>query len=270
MDFNTQKRRRLNVMREEERDERRQQKSGEFLLHSKNFSRGTNNRPIYELRLPIEDITHIKLQSAAVPISYYGVTSLNNSFTFEEETGGSTVVTIPVGNYSATEFFTALKAAMEAASVNTRTYTLVKNVLTGGMDITSSAGTLFVTPDTMSTITGFTVVSATAISVTSDSILDLSITNNLLIHGDFGQATDKSGVVLDNEVMNNVLASVPMDGNTGDVIYKDFQDAEYFKVEMKKTQTFELYWTDESGNIIDFNGGKWNVKIHYFYLEDRL
>lgn len=90
--------------------------------------------------LSVESITFFNLE--------YGVNSTNNTLTFRENSDDGTdySVTITPGNYSATEFVTVLKNAMDAIGANT--YTVSYSSTTGKINIT------VLLPDTFKLVSG--------------------------------------------------------------------------------------------------------------------
>jgi hypothetical protein len=72
---------------------------------------------------PLENVAAVKILEATIPFTYYVINSTNNTFTLLESAGlGGGTVTIPVGNYTSSEFPAILKTALEV--VGDLTYTV--------------------------------------------------------------------------------------------------------------------------------------------------
>lgn len=70
---------------------------------------------------------------------FFRLDSTNNKINFKETGGGPELTaTLASGNYSVTSLAAAIKAAMEAASVNSRTYTVSKSAISGRWTIAGS------------------------------------------------------------------------------------------------------------------------------------
>ena len=236
---------------------------GEFLIHSSNSQSGTNNRPAYSLTVPVENIKQIRLSSVALPVTYYNVNSSNNNFIFTEDADVFPEdLTLTPGNYTSTEFILELKTQMEAASNGGLIYTITLSLITLKLTISSTLG-FSLTSSSSSTITGFG-TSASNTTHTGTNVFNLSLSNTLLLRGDFGTKTKRVATVLDNDVYNNVLTSVPINENSGGIVHHQFNKSEFFNVNFT-AQDFEFYWTDEQNNVIDFNGGIWSIKVQYIH-----
>lgn len=96
-------------------------------INSDERSAGSNEDFTVALTMsPNEDYDRCCVLYAQIPISYYLISSHNNSFTLKE--GVSTVlITIPVGNYSSTSFSTVVATLLNTNSINHWTYTLSLN-----------------------------------------------------------------------------------------------------------------------------------------------
>ena len=70
---------------------------------------------------------------------YFVIDATNNKINFKETGGGPELTaTVVVGNYSVTSLALAIKTAMEAASVNARTYTISQSSVSGKWTIAGS------------------------------------------------------------------------------------------------------------------------------------
>ena len=212
---------------------------GEFLFYSNHGLRSDNNHPEFQIDVAIE----------------------------EDAGGGVKVITIQNGNYTSSTYLTALKAEMEAASFGTLTYTPIITSLDGKLEIASSAAFSIYVANS-SSVTGFTIASLSNVLHESTNVFNISYSNTLLLRGNFGTQTGRSASVFNNSVYNNVITSIPITENSGEVVHYNPTNPEYFKTNFT-AQDIDLYFTDENSNLIDFNGGIWSVKIQYTHAVQR-
>lgn len=105
--------------------------------------------PSFYMGKPLNNVAAVKVLEAQIPFSYYIFNSLNNTFVLHEWITGGTVdtsstVTLPVGNYTSTTITSALKTALQSASVvngNSLTYTVTYASLTMKLTITNNDAT---------------------------------------------------------------------------------------------------------------------------------
>lgn len=124
----------------------------EFALDSADAS-GAHNSSVTSLnwptfliggKQPLENIAAIKIVEVQIPFSYYVIDSTRNTFWVAEGNGSTPVqrlITIPVGNYTATTFGTALALALTTGASGGATYTVTYSVLTGLYTFTAAGGT---------------------------------------------------------------------------------------------------------------------------------
>ena len=236
----------------------------ELNFSSDKFIAGSINRPRFLISHEIQHVKKIKVGSVAVPFSYYIVNSINQVFTFEETAGGGPVsFNITNGNYDIVTFPAEIKSQMDTASVNGYTYTVAINAITSKLDI-STAAAFEIDLATSSGITGYTIATGSANSQSSTNVVNLSGSHNLYLRSNLaGSFLQEDTIVHNNELYNNILTAVPIDVNPLQVVNKDYDNTEYLDVDTHFKEV-EFYFTDESGNIIDFNGQSFNVKLQIF------
>ena len=116
------------------------------LDNSGGYSAGSSplDWPIFLIggKSPLYNIAAIKIIEVQIPFTWYVINSGNNTFTMTEITGGtsSALVTLPVGNYTSTQLATNLAAALNLASPNAITYTVVFVPATQKYTITNTSG----------------------------------------------------------------------------------------------------------------------------------
>jgi len=99
--------------------------------------------PLFTFSQPIIGLVGFKVMELQVPFSYYIINTTNNTFTFTESAGGTTTITVPVGNYSALSISTTLTSLLTAASVtngNSFVYTTSYDSSAAKLLITRTAG----------------------------------------------------------------------------------------------------------------------------------
>lgn len=236
----------------------------ELHFTSSEFDDGTVNRPEYRLVGGIIDrVRKIKVANVVVPVTYYIVNSNNNSFDFEEAAGGGvTTATLTAGNYTSTTFMTELKTQMEAVSSNTYTYTITLSDSTKKLTISTGAN-FEIDVASSKTLTGFSAATTAATSQTATDILNLSGPNQLYLRSNIATRIDTKAVVKNSALFNNVLTTVPINVNTFDVVFKSYNESQYFNSDID-IQDLEFYFTDDNDNIIDFNGGIFSLTIQLF------
>ena len=236
----------------------------EMAFTSSKRTDGTNNRPEFRLEGgQIQKVRKIKAASVIIPVTYYNVNSSNNTFSFEESAGGGSVdSTLTIGNYNDTTFATELKTQMEADSVNGYTYTVTVSAATFKMTI-STAANFEVDVSTSSVLTGFSTATVAATSATGDLLVNLSGPNQLYLRSNIATRISTSSVVKNDKIFNNVLATIPINVNTFEYVYKSFDTTQYFDADID-IQDLEFYFTDDDDTQIDFNGVPFSLTIQLF------
>lgn len=84
----------------------------------------------------------MRVKSITVPITFYAISSINNTFLLKETGVTWKLITIPASNYTSTEFAAAIKTVIEASDVLATTYTVTISSTTGKLTITASTGTI--------------------------------------------------------------------------------------------------------------------------------
>jgi hypothetical protein len=115
------------------------------LDNSGSFASGSagTDWPLFLLggKTPLSNIAAIKIIEVQIPFSWYVFNSGNNTFRLFEENQlvTSSIVTLPVGNFTSAQIATNLATALTAASLNTRTYSVTYSSITLKFTITSTA-----------------------------------------------------------------------------------------------------------------------------------
>lgn len=75
----------------------------------------------------LQGIEAIKITEVQIPFTWYVTDYYNNTFLLTETGHSPVTVTLPIGNYTITDFNTNLAAALTAVSPSSYTYTVVYN-----------------------------------------------------------------------------------------------------------------------------------------------
>ena len=186
----------------------------------------------------------------------YNVNSTNNVITiFETGAGSNTVVTLPQGQYSATQLATQVATSFTAASQELNVYTATYNSQTYMMTITSSITTFdFVVPSTLlgmlaNTVPALTQVSTQAVKLLIDFlyvrcslISEIKNTSQTNVPGSFTIPLNSVDIGTSAYIAREVLPE------TEHVFYPN--------------ETFKINIFDPSGNHVDLHG-----TTHHFVLE---
>jgi len=96
--------------------------------------------PVFEVagKGPLKDIVAVKILDAQIPFSWYVFNSVNNTFLMRVDAGVDQVITIPIGNYTASSLAVALQGAIVA--VFGANYTVIYSVLRQKFLFTKTGG----------------------------------------------------------------------------------------------------------------------------------
>ena len=227
----------------------------EVYLDSSRRSYGTNDHPYFVIdNYNLKEFVGMKVIKAVVPTSYYAINSANNTVTFQENVGVAVSFDITPGNYSKSQFEAEVKSKLEAASPNTRTYTVAISSITGLLTITVSAGTFALSA---SSLLGFNATSQ-ATSQTSVNVINLTGPCCLQLRSSaLGSAMSHVSNIVNQSQNNNVLATIPISASSFSFQVYQPQSDDYYDVE-HTINSLDFYFTDDSERQISFNG----VPIH--------
>lgn len=201
----------------------------------------------------------LRLVSASIPITYYSVNSTNNVIYFNENIGANATANITAGSYTTTSLATVIGTVMTAASPNGRTYTVTYSNTLNAFTITVSAGTFRFSFGTNVTNSAFRVLGfnntdgVLALTQTSPNQPQLNLTSVICLRSaELAGRLIKSNV--SNQINDNVLYIMPVTVALGDLLTYYNQDSDYYEIDMKNCNKFDIMLTDLSGNILDIRG----------------
>jgi len=275
----------------------------EFELDSLDCVSGANNNvsktnwPLFKIggKRPLQNIAAIKILEVQVPFTFYIFNTTNNTFLLNETGQSPVTVTIPVGNYSITQFQTVLATALTSASLNTHTYsvsydsptqkiTIWNNVLvTSTFSVTmgtagdtdgdenSPAQALGFPPGTTLT-SGFSAVlvgSNRGNFITSPFAIMITGPNYLYANSNrVGNLTDlylpQGAINLGRGNGGPQMAKIPVNGQPGDIIFWQDPDPEkWFDLENLPSLTeIDFYFTlGNTSQVVNFNGQPFSLKL---------
>lgn len=238
------------------------------------------NWPLYRLE-QLSNIVGFKIISAIIPFTYYTVNSNNNTFLLTDSVVTNATVTIPVGNYNATTFITAIQAALLVASP-TLVYTATYNGTTGKLTFTNNAGgvTTFTFTFGSSTDNGTTNprllmgfnaganTSTTAQSLTAPSTAMIQGDNYIYINCGLGNGIPNYlplTSTLGGGGATPMVAAVDVNVDAGEIInWTDENPQYFFAMEVDKLSSIDFYLTlGPSQFKMDLNGQPFKLKVGF-------
>ena len=243
----------------------------EVYIDSSRYNFGSNNQFTILLDRALPNVKQTRFISSQIPKTYYSVNSFNNSFAFQEEIGVAFTASVSAGNYTITEFLSALKTSMDLNSTNGRVYTLTHSSITNRVTIAINAGTFSVLGASVSStghlLIGFdasnTAQAATQIAMFSERIT--TFPEELFIRGTLGQNSNASQI--DNSsTSNNVLANIDTRGTPRNTFINDInQQTDLFMTDanIERIESYLTYNDINTGTpkIVDLNGSKWTYSV---------
>lgn len=246
----------------------------------------TTDWPTFYINRPLMNIVAMKVLQAEIPFSYYVVNNDNNTFILSET--GSTVVTLPVGNYNASTLCTALETALTTAStfLGSRTYTVTYSNTTQKLTVAASTGTFSLIFGSNNDsgqynprlVLGFGPGSnnSSGSVLTAPYTAQISGPNYVYLNcTQIGGITDtylpQNSVNLQSGQKGPQIARIPIECNPGDVSYYDDPVPEkWFNMEnLRQIQNLDLYFTlGNQGTKLRFNGQNFSVKMGMLLLKD--
>lgn len=226
-----------------------------FYIDSHKRLSGEHNNFSYLIQLPPNnDYTHCCLLSAVIPKSYYLVQSGYNTFTLREN-GVNTIITVPVGNYSATSFRTVVQSLLNSNTTQGWTYsitypTISSNANTGKYTYTCVGGNpSFIFTDGLYEQFGFEPNSTNTFvgnTLTSRDVIKMQVEDTLYLHSDIS-SNGKDDIL--NEIFIN---------NSPDYSSIKYQcpDVEAYSKELQtnSSNTYSFWLTNEDNIMMDLNG----------------
>ncbi|EGG19726.1 hypothetical protein DFA_00304 [Cavenderia fasciculata] len=243
-----------------------------FYINSHNRISGTNSRFKYSITYyPQDKFDRVALLQATIPKSFYTVRKNLNSFTLIED-DQSTVITIPIGNYSRKSLQDTLEKKLNELSPNQVKYAInwpTSQQPNTGKYIFTCASTRDIQPvfsftnqlfrhlgfdkDTKNQFVNNVLVSTNVINLQSDNVL--SIHSDLCSNGD-------------DDILQEIYSAAGSP-DFSNIHWQNYDLEAYSKQLVSNTKTsFTIYLTDQDGNEVNLNGVNMNLTLILFKHND--
>lgn len=204
-----------------------------------------------------EEFKQICLGNLIMTNTLYNVDSTNNTLVFQENTGSAVTATISAGNYSIVDLIPALQTAMNAVSVNSRTYIITSSNVTMKLTITGSAGTFSVlSTGGLNLMLGFSRSTATGqnLANTGSRIFNLSRYPYLNVYASCVRGDTFNTITGNREGCLSFVSSA--ESGPGDMlVFRPQAGFEWRDVLTPYIDAIHFRIADKEGTTIDLNGG---------------
>lgn len=233
-------------------------------------SQTPQNYPSFKMANPLNNIVGLKVVSAEIPLAFYTINSLNNTFIVNYNGGGNTTVTITPGNYSSTSLRTALETALDVINSS---FTVTINTVTSKYVFAAATDFVFTfsSLDTsLALFLGFGVgsFSSTTSSLTAPNVFSVTgasylylcsnkLGNLVQLHLPIGDESSKGG-------FGPQIAKIPISENPFSVLcWIDPNPELYFNLfNLFQLQNLDFYLTlGTSSTPLDLNGLGFSLKL---------
>lgn len=244
-----------------------------FYVNSLDRTAGTSSNFTYKFNNidQTNDYNKICVLNMCIPKTYYLISSINNSFTLQEDVT-QVMITVPSGNYSKTSFRVTIQNLLNTLSPNHYTYTITEdNVLSAAdtglyhFSVSNNGGIqpIIIVSSEVHNQLGFQPNTSNVFVgnlLNSTHIVNFNLKNTLYLHSDICQ----------NNNGNNVLQEIFTTGiPTNSYIQFVCVDVEaYSKTYLPKQDSFTFYLTDSENNPIDLNGIEMNLTVIIYKKSD--
>lgn len=212
---------------------------------------------------------YLGLVSANLPVSFYNVRNGLLEFVYRltgETTDRTTSLDIGAGQYSATDLVSLVSLSGFLPTLTTTPFTAYvrynpnKNKFKFYFSSIAGLDYFYLVPGPLATQMGFVnAANGRFLQVESDQCVDLTGTRNIYVLTNYYVRQFNSG--------SPVLTRIPVDQPFGSriIFTSDFLNQMYWTV----IGDIEVWFLDDDGNEVDFNGVPWNVTLRFdFRLPD--
>lgn len=226
----------------------------------------TSTNFTYSVSRDITRITDIIIKSIQLPFAFYATNLTNNTLTFNS---GATIVTIEPGNYTSTSITLELKNKIDAALGGTSTVVTFSNVtykftIARSTSFVLDAGPLWPASTAAKSI-GFQVSSPSAVSIVSDSVVNISGPNYINLVSNFLTKTIHHKVIYADTSYEGVLFTIPLTVSPGEIITVGEQPLLpvrlSYKAKILATDIIDFTLKDDDNNILNLNGSDFAMEI---------
>lgn len=189
----------------------------------------------------------ISLESLSFFNYEFGINNNNKSLTFQENGVAADLnLSLTPGNYSATEFASALKTALDAAGANT--YTVSYSSITGKLNITTTIPNTFkITGGTLLVPLGMNAMSSFLSAQSSDHPIQISGSTYADVSLSFNNGNLKTG-----RNYGSLFGRVPINVGFGSLVsYVNNSSDDYVRVSNEDLTNIHIQLFDDRGRILD-------------------
>ena len=198
------------------------------------------------------------LTNLTIPNTIYNFNSSNNQITFTQ--GTTQVVTIAVGNYSASSLVEALNTAITLNITVSFDEDQADFSFTGGSAFTIDSATM-----QRQLGLGDQLPTASATTYTSTQVCDFAGATQLYV-----RVRNVSLNNLDSRgKTSNIIASIVNNVNYADYIFYTPPEVLYFMINEQQLSHIDIEITDQEGNVIDLNGSSFNMTLSVHFVVQR-
>ena len=200
--------------------------------------------------------TFITVSNAQIPVSFYTITSTNNTIDYTQpQIGLDLTFTIPVGNYNSTSLISALRNGFQ------NLLALSINKLNGKLSFFFDTNTVIESTSSMKDILGIENDFTCGANITSVLPFPLNLlgVKKISIKSNSLAITSYSSV---NFSTSNTLTTIPVDQPAFNMIsYVNQSDLNTNILQARTLNTIDITLVDENGNFLDFNNCDWSMTI---------
>ena len=200
--------------------------------------------------------TFITVSNAQIPVSFYTITSTNNTINYTQpQIGLDRTFTIPVGNYNSTSLISALRNGFQ------NLLALSINKLNGKLSFFFDTNTVIESTSSMKDILGIENDFTCDANTTSVLPFPLNLlgVKKISIKSNSLAITSYSSV---NFSTSNTLTTIPVDQPAFNMIsYVNQSDLNTNILQARTLNTIDITLVDENGNFLDFNNCDWSMTI---------
>lgn len=199
--------------------------------------------------------TFITVSNAQIPVSFYTITSINNTITYID-LGVTNSFSIPIGNYNSTSLISALLTGFGSIITS-----ITINKLNGKLTFLFNTNTVLQAISSIKSVLGFVnnVDCYANVSTTLPYPLNLLGVKKISIKSDNLAITAYSSV---NFSTSNTLTTIPVDQPPFNMIsYFNQSDLNTNILQARTLNTIDISLVDENNNYIDFNNCDWSMTL---------
>lgn len=257
-------------------------------LNSKHRSGGTNTHCTFKFRGRdgMKQITRFRIKNVQVPFSFYYINETNNKMYISSTTTANMLITVPPGNYDATDLIDVIIAQLNVLDAPI-VWTGVYSAVTMKYTISISANTFIMNAIPSATGLGlFEIIGGTSESVSENSTLlvytSTAVVNltprYIMLHSNIlspsNWYSDKPGLngitgVDDNKDRTHVskgnsLLKIPVNVSSNNIILFEQKLEERYPIQINILKKIDFYLTDQNGIELDLNNLNWSLTIEFW------